>query len=43
MSTRRYYSREDMGPACPVCNLRVPLALTSIGITVHPMCEWGQR
>lgn len=38
----RYYTREAMGSACPVCKLRVPLALTNAGITTHPMCEWTE-
>jgi len=39
----RFYTRETVGPKCPICGLLVPVALIEAGITVHPMCEWEQE
>lgn len=35
---RRFYTRDRLGRPCPMCKLRMPVALLEAGILVHPTC-----
>lgn len=36
---QRYYTPDKLGRPCPVCGLKMPLALIHAGIWSHPTCE----